>query len=117
MYKQINSQLQDTKEKISTRDKLNLQIRNIEQKLFEEMQAQSLMQSVVEKEISDVNNLEKLSVKSIVHSIAGNKKEKLARERLEANDARVKYEQCCSKVSQLENQLQALKKKIESLKI
>lgn len=67
---------------------------------------------LMNKENKDVENLQKISFKSILHSLIGNKDRILKKEKKEADDVRKKYQSLLEEVEYKKNELALLKKRI-----
>lgn len=93
MFEKLNEELMEVKEKMWERQKLE----NRRSQLRVEIEKQSKMlsdfQYEMEKEKSDVEELEKMSVATLVYTILGSKNKKLKKETEEFIRARIKYEE------------------------
>ncbi|MGO0062894.1 hypothetical protein ACTID9_23210 [Brevibacillus fluminis] len=112
MFEEINQQLADLKLRI--RQKLNWE-HNVQQMRSQHKQEADKRDRLLQKlrnEQQDVDRLTGISFGAFFYSMIGKKEEKLAKEKEELLQARLKYEVTADTVKELEDEIQALEEKL-----
>lgn len=114
-FEQFDREIIEAKEKMLQKEHLLEKIRETRDTLNKEIDKRNSLESIFEKEKADVEKLEKVSFKSIIASISGNKSEKLSKEKEELIAAKMKYDECLRLCDRLNSRLVELEKKYDSI--
>lgn len=111
----INERLVDIKYRIKESERLNSLIHSIEtQKRELEHKKDELFRQLRKEEI-DVEKLEGLSFTNLFHKIKGDKDDRLYDERKEALAAKLKYDEACLEINNLNKEIERLRGEISDL--
>ena len=105
MFKEINKEILEFKERLRENKKLESLRRRIEEELSKKKIQQKKLEKILEKEKKDFEKLEKLSLSSVFLSLIGKKEEKLDKEKKEYLIAKLKYDKYMKQINELENEL------------
>jgi len=108
MYRNINDELQKAQEGMLYHQKLVSMLNDLREQRNALAEKVEKLKEQVEKEELDVKNLEGKSISHIFYTILGNLDDKLEKEREEALAARLKYDQACSDLSNVEEEIARL---------
>ncbi len=108
MYNKINEQIQEIKEKQRDQSKLLSKQGSIKESLLKERVRFKELKAILDKEGTDVQKLEGLSLTGLFHSILGNKHEQMKKEKQEYLAVKLKYDECMHTVDTLENEKKAV---------
>jgi len=108
MYSEINKELQKAYEGMLYHRKLVSMLEDLKAQKNTLVKKVDTLKQQVEKEDFDVKNLEGKSISHIFHTILGNLDKKLEKEREEALAARLKYDQACTDLRNVENEITCL---------
>jgi hypothetical protein len=115
MLEQLNMELMEIREKLSSRRKLLADTERTTKMLFERNAKLQELESFLKKEDADVKKLEGLSLTALFYSIVGDKELKLNKERQELLAAKLKYDECKYSVTALEKEIEGFKIRIAAL--
>lgn len=112
MYREINGQIYELKEKLRIKEKLDT-LRNITlRELDKKRQKRDELYIVLKKEEKDVTKLEGMSFSSIFLSMIGKKEDRLDKEREEFMAAKLRYDECLQSIKELEKELEYANKEL-----
>ncbi len=122
----IQSQIVETVEDYEALKKVNSHLLEIERQLKLSYDKIKVLQIQMDKELDDINNLEKLGIKSLFYKTLGNKEEQLEKERQDYLEVSLRYKEHKAEVELMEferdllakknNNLPELKRKLADLK-
>lgn len=115
MYENINNELIEAKELSRKRERYLNKIKNAEANIEEEKRRLRKLYESLEKEELDVKKLEGLSIKGVFLSVLGNKCEKLSKEKREVLSAKLKYDECCSSIKLIEQEIEGYYSELHQL--
>ena len=115
MFEALNEQLLAVKVKLRARQKLKKVLPGLEFKLHTERKRLDELQRALEKETTDVAQLEGLSLKGLYLALRGNKETQLEQERQEMLHARLKMEQGRQAVAAREQAVNEVREQLRSL--
>lgn len=92
MFEQINKELQQLKQDAGRYHKLESMLKSLRTQLEEQKQRQRELEEELQKENLDVEKISKMSFSAILHTVLGNREEKIEQERQEALAAQLKYD-------------------------
>lgn len=115
MFKELNKQLIETKEKLRTKNRLEVSFSEAKINLIQEKERLEKLEAELKKEETDVRKLEGLSLTGMFHQVLGSKDQKLNKEKQELLAAKLKYDQSKHSVSALEREITYRKKQIKEL--
>ncbi len=115
MFKELNEQLIETKEKLRAKNRLDNALSEANTNLIQEKDRLKKLEAELKKEEADVRKLEGLSLTGMFHQILGSKDQKLNKEKQEFLAAKLKYDQCKHSVSALEREITYREKQIKEL--
>ena len=110
-----NSQLNVLHEKLAHKAKLKAMLQSLYTQLEDLRQEERRLAGIRSAEQEDVDKLERISLSSIIASIAGNKEEKLSRERAEAYAAALKHDAAVQQAEEVEQKIFSLNTELQSL--
>lgn len=110
-----NSQLNALHEKLAHKAKLKAMLQSLYTQLEDLRQEERRLAGIRSAEQEDVDKLERISLSSIIASIAGNKEEKLSRERAEAYAAALKHDAAVQQAEEVEQKIFSLNTELQSL--
>lgn len=110
-----NSQLNALHEKLAHKAKLKAMLQSLYTQLEDLRQEERRLAGIRSAEQEDVDKLERISLSSIIASIAGNKEEKLSRERAEAYAAALKHDASVQQAEEVEQKIFSLNTELQSL--
>ncbi len=105
MFKELNEQLIETKEKVRTKNRLDKTLSDAKKNLIQEKEQLKKLDAELKKEEGDVRKLEGLSLTGMFHQVLGSKDQKLNKEKQELLAAKLKYDQSKHSVSALEREI------------
>jgi hypothetical protein len=132
MFSEINQKLVETKGALRKRDKYRIQLADYEQELEAVEEKLTLLRSQLQSEQKDVEKLEGISLTNLIATLAGNKDEKLSKEKqemlaaqhklseaektkTEINDAILSLEQTLGNLDNVEQEYQQLLRQKEEM--
>lgn len=110
MLEDMNARLMELQERIQEGHKIRRRLEDAEKNYSQLQDRIAELRNRLEKEKRDVDKLEGMSLTGLFYSILGTKEERLEKERQEYLAAKLKYDQC-------RDELDAVKREIESLKL
>ncbi|NBI27490.1 hypothetical protein [Chengkuizengella marina] len=116
MYKQINKQIVQTKERLRKRRKLKLKLDQLELTLQDEHSKLKKYKKILENEEQDVSKLESFSLTSLFYTVLGTKDKKLQKEKEEYLAAKLKYDESYETVSDVKQEKIELQKLLRNYK-
>lgn len=115
MLKDINIKINQIKEQVAEKKVLEEKLDNLEKEFsMYECELRDL-EEMLNKELRDVEKLKKLSLSSIMYTIMRNKEEKLEKEEQEYLIAKLKYDDCSSRINSLKNSKLRIENRLSSL--
>lgn len=111
----IDEELYDAKLKINEKKRLNKLLENTNSQLKELKAKRDILLEQLRKEELDVKRLEGISLANFVHIIAGNKLDKLEKEKKEALSAKLKYDEAAAEVNNLSQEVIKLNHELSGL--
>lgn len=102
MFTELTNEIIKSKEKVRYYEKLQTMLKNTKQSLNSETLKLEDLKSQLDKEALDVKKLEGLTITALFHSILRDKEEQLNKEKQELLLAKLKYDECNSSVTSLE---------------
>lgn len=93
MYTEINRQLDEAQQCVYQLHKIDAMLKNLKDEKLALEGKLSELKTVLDKEDTDVQKLEKMSIANIFYSVLGSLEEKAEKEKREALAARLKYDQ------------------------
>ncbi|MDF2883551.1 MAG: hypothetical protein K0R54_4108 [Clostridiaceae bacterium] len=115
MFEEVKRELINAKEKLRRKQKFESLLNQTSEALQKELDRKIELENILQDEDKDVKKLESLSITSIFYSILGSKREQLEKERQELLSAKLKYDECCKSVLELERELVSNKASLNSL--
>lgn len=112
MFEELNKQLIEVKEKLRMRWKLRDTLAGTQRSLSQERSRLRKLEAELQKEGSDVEKLEGMSLTGLFYTILGSKDEQFEKERQEYLAAKLKYDECNDSVSAIEREVAHLKQQI-----
>ena len=113
MLEELSKQLMGIKGKLRMREKLRQTLDGGQKSLEREKARLRKFEAELQKESSDVEKLEGLSITGVFHAILGDKDVRLRKERREFLSAKLKRDECSDSVSVLEGEVAGLQNQIE----
>lgn len=115
MLKDINIKINQIKEQVAEKKVLEEKLDHLEKEISRyELELKSLEEKL-DKELRDVEKLKKLSLSSIMYTVMRNKEEKLEKEEKEYLIAKLKYDDCSSRINSLKNSKLRIENRLISL--
>ena len=111
---ELQKQIKKTLEEVRQIDKIKKHLEDLEVRLATAYTAQSKLVKILEQEYEDLDQLEKLSLKSLFHKVLGSKKEQMEKERQEYLQASLKYDEHQKTVELLEYEKKVLEEKLDN---
>ncbi len=108
---QIQSQIQETIGELEILKKVNSHLTEINTQLQASYAKIELMDTQLDKELRDIDELDKIGVKALFYKTLGSKEQQLEKERQEYLELSLKYKQLRSEVELMEYERNLLKKK------
>jgi hypothetical protein len=115
MFKELNRELINAKEKLWRKQKLENLISQTREAWQKELDRKKELEDILQDEDKDVKKLESISIANIFYTILGSKEKQLEKERQELLSAKLKYEECCKSVLVLEKELASHKDSLNSV--
>lgn len=115
MLDQINKQLDIIKNELAKKHVLEKKLEELKKDLSISEGVLYQLEQELKKEKRDVDNLKKLSLSNIVSTVMGNKDEKIQKEEQEYIMAKIKYDNCQSKVHLITSDMINVKERLKSL--
>lgn len=113
MFQELNKQILEIKEKQRMRYKLLSRLDSASKSLQMHQSKKLDLGKVLVKEELDVNKLSSLSLSALFHTILGDKKDQLDKEKQEFLAARLKYDECCNAIKALEQEVYNCEKSLQ----
>lgn len=115
MLSDINIKINQIKEQVAEKKVLENKLADLGENLkMYECELRDL-EEILKKELNDVEKLKKLSLSSIMSTIMRNKEEKLNKEEKEYLMAKLKYDDCLSRLNSLKNSKSTIESRLSSL--
>ncbi len=111
----IQSSIKEAIEEYETLRKVNAHIDEIDLQLKAAYSNIKLMDGQLDKELKDIEEIEKIGIKSLFYKTLGNKEEQLDKERQEYLELSLKYKEYKKEVELMEFERDLLSKKLNSL--
>lgn len=105
MYREINEEIYDLKERLRSKEKLATLRTMAAEELRNKREDLEELGKMLEKEEKDVLKLEGMSLSSFFFNLIGKKEDKLDKERKEYLSAKMRYDECVLAVRELENEV------------
>lgn len=115
MFEDLNNQLINAKEKLRNKQKYDNLVNQTRKALKNEKDQKLKLNIILEDEDKDVKKLESLSITGLFYSVLGSKQKQLEKERQELLSARLKYDESCSSVVVLEQELASYEAELNGL--
>lgn len=115
IWKEINERLMQAKERVRSARKLGARLRKTRQFLHIEQNKCSAQRQQLEREKSDLDKLEGLSLTALFHSVLGTKEQRLEKEKQEYLAAKLKYDESVQAIDEIRDSVQYLQKKLAAL--
>lgn len=106
MYREINEEIYDLKERLRTKEKLESLMAMAMEELKKKKQSLEVLKDILKKEEKDVTKLEGLSLSGFFLELIGKKEDKLDKERKEFLAAKMQYDECILAIKELENEIE-----------
>ena len=115
MLRDINIKINQIKEQVAEKKVLEKKLADLDENLkMHECELRDL-EEILNKELNDVEKLKKLSLSSIMSTLMRNKEEKLDKEEKEYLMAKLKYDDCLSRLNSLKNSKSRIESRLSSL--
>ena len=112
MYKGINEEIYELKERLRTKEKLD-SFRNMTvEELNKQKQNLQNLQDILRKEEKDVTKLEGMSLSTFFFDLIGKKEDKLDKERKEYLGVKMQYDECILAIRELEGEIKRCDKEL-----
>ena len=112
MYKGINEEIYELKERLRTKEKLD-SFRNMTvEELNKQKQNLQNLQDILRKEEKDVTKLEGMSLSTFFFDLIGKKEDKLDKERKEYLGVKMQYDECILAIRELEDEIKRCDKEL-----
>ncbi len=108
MYDHINKQLSQSQQDIYRLQKVEAMLVTLKEELSILEEKTQSAKAVLEKEKKDYKKITEKSISSIIYSVLGNLDERAEKERKEALEAELKYNQCVWDLEDIQNQISRL---------
>lgn len=115
MLDNINKQIEDIKNKVAEKEVLENRLSNLSKELDKSELELKNLEYNLQKEFKDVEKLKKLSLSNILSIIMKNKEEKMEKEEEEYLAAKLKHDQCKSKLDLLKANISDTDSRLKSL--
>lgn len=112
MYREINEDIYDLRERLRTKEKLESLRSMAMEELRKKKQNLEELRNILQKEEKDVLKLEGMSLSSFFLNIIGKKEDKLDEERKEYLGAKMQYDECILAIKELENEIEKYNKNL-----
>lgn len=116
MLEQLNNKIREVKTSLRRKDKVKGSLEKIIGSISVEKIRLKSLKAILDKEHLDVKKLEGLSVAALFHAVKGSKSAQLEKEKQEYLAAKLKYDECCEAVKQLEIEEKNLYLELKELK-
>ena len=110
-----STKIKETITKISELQAVKRHYNNTLDELDNALAKKDSIENQMIKELEDINNLEKLGVKSIFHKVLGNKEEQLEKERQEYLQVTLQHKEIINAIEVLDFEKNVLEKKVASI--
>lgn len=105
MFEEINNRLLKLREALKRKKKLELMLNQSKKELDTQKIKKNELNRILSKEEKDVKKLESLSITGLFYSVLGSKGEQLDKERQEYLAAKLKYDECCNSIKDIEAEI------------
>lgn len=112
---QLTQRIKSLQNKVTRKKNLEDMIADLENERAVLEEKENILESLRDKEQTDVNKLKGLSLSSVYYSITGRKEEQLQKESKEAYVASVKYERICTQLKTINQGIQRYEEELEDL--
>ncbi|MBU5257560.1 coiled-coil domain-containing protein [Tissierella praeacuta] len=112
MYRDINEEIYDLKERLRSKEKLDSLKSIAVEELKKKNQSLEVLKETLKKEEKDVFKLEGTSLSSFFFNLIGKKEDRLDKERKEFLAAKIKYDECVLAIKELENEIEKCNKEL-----
>lgn len=112
---EIDKKLSEIKLNIKEKERLEISLKSIEEDLRAAEERKKQFKNQLIKEEKDVKRLEGISLANLIHSLKGDKSDKLYEERREAIAAKVKYDEITGEIKRLKEEIEGIKSRILGL--
>lgn len=112
MYREINEEIYDLKERLRSKEKLESLKAMAMEELKKKKQSLEVLKDILKKEEKDVLKLEKMSLSSFFFNLTGKKEDKLDKERKEYLGAKMQYDECVLAIRELEDEIEKCNKEL-----
>ncbi|WHH58715.1 hypothetical protein [Petroclostridium sp. X23] len=109
----VNQRLMDVMVKLKERERLQRMLEQLRVQQKQLWEKRDRLKEQLNKEELDVEKLEKISLINFIHIIKGDKEEVVAKEKQEALSAKLKYDETCSELRNIEREIDVLRADIE----
>ncbi|QGU93912.1 hypothetical protein GOM49_01115 [Clostridium bovifaecis] len=113
MFKDLNKELSEVKEKVREKQRLSLRLKELKRELEDERKKQIDLKHILDKEHKDVKKLESLSIGGLIYTLIGQKEEKIEKEKEEYILAKVRYDEESAVVSSLEIDIKQIEDRLK----
>lgn len=112
MYRGINEEIYELKERLRTKEKLDsFRIMTMEELNKQKQNLQNL-RDILKKEEKDVTKLESMSLSTFFFDLIGKKEDKLDKERKEYLGVKMQYDECILAIGELEDEIKKCDKEL-----
>ncbi|WMM24834.1 hypothetical protein RBU61_18195 [Tissierella sp. MB52-C2] len=112
MYREINEEIYDLRERLRSKEKLESLKSMAMEELEKKNQNLEELKNILKKEEKDVLKLEGMSLSSFFLNIIGKKEDKLDEERKEYLGAKMQYDECVLAIKELEDGIEKYNKEL-----
>lgn len=112
-YEEVCKRMEELRARLREGERARAQARDLEAQAEDLGQRKWALEDTLRKEEADVAALEKMSVAALIQTVLGRKEERLEQERREAMAARLRYQEACRALEDVEHRLAQARKVID----
>lgn len=116
MFSEISERLVQVIEKKRLKEKIELDLHQVEQSLAEKSKSVETLKEQLRREQVDVEKLEKLSLSSLFYRVLGSREQQVEKERQEMLAAQLKYQQAARALEELQADRAGLERRLVELR-
>lgn len=105
MFEVFNDRILELREKLRRKEKVELMLSQSKEELKIQKNKRNDLNRILQKEGKDVRQLESLNITGLFYFILGSKEEQLDKERQEYLAAKLKYDECCNSIKDIEEEI------------
>ncbi|MCF6466034.1 hypothetical protein [Clostridium sp. Cult2] len=109
MFEVFNDRIFELRETLRRKEKVEFMLNQSKEELKIQKNKKNNLNRILQKEEKDVRQLESLSITGLFYSILGSKEEQLDKERQEYLAAKLKYDECCNSIKDIEEEIRIYK--------